>query len=113
MRRVLVDAARARLRQKRGGGEDAETLSDLPTPSTRRPEDLLVLNDVISRLDETSPELGRVVKLCHFVGFSIDEVAEALDVSPRTVNRQWTLARAWLKRELGNDPQTLRSSSSP
>ncbi len=113
MRRVLVDAARARVRQKRGGGEEAEPLSDLMTPDSQQSEELLVLNDVISRLDETSPELGRVVKLRHFVGFSIDEVAEALEISPRTVNRQWNLARAWLKRELGDGAQTLRSASSP
>lgn len=101
MRRVLIDHAVARRAQKRGGGRHVETLADdaLATVQGREAE-LLDLDEALERLAALDPRQARVVECRFYGGMSIDETAEALDVSPATVKREWTVARAWLNREL-------------
>ena len=100
MRRILVDIARARRCQKRGGSAVTVVLDyDLvPTPS--RGEDLVALDEALERLARFDPRRSQVVELRFFGGLSVEEVAEVLTVSRQTVMRDWTLARTWLFREL-------------
>ena len=107
MRRVLVDHARARDAQKRGGGASQVTLGAVdsaPGAASRgaSPDtvDLLALDDALARLAELDPQKARLVELRYFAGLSIPEVAEALGVSTATVSREWAVARMWLRREL-------------
>lgn len=99
MRRVLVDHARRRAALKRPG-----TVLPIPTgpgePFTEPTVDLLALDVALDRLETRDARLARVVELRFFAGLNIDEIAEAIDVSERTVKRDWHLARAWLRREL-------------
>ena len=99
MRRILVDFARARQYQKRGGGAIHVTLSDaLQTPD--KSEDLLALDEALQALAKLDERRGRVVELRFFGGLSVEETAAVLMVSPETVMRDWKLARTWLRREL-------------
>jgi RNA polymerase sigma factor (TIGR02999 family) len=103
MRRVLVDHARARLAAKRGGGAAQITLggADRDAADSDDGIELLALHDALERLQEFDADQARLVELRYFGGLNIDETAEALGVSPATVKREWALARAWLRRELG------------
>lgn len=99
IRRILVDHARARLRAKRDFGLRvtlAESIAELPDASL----DLLALDGALARLEAAAPRQAQVVELRYFGGLDVEEVAEALDVSPATVKRDWTFARAFLLREL-------------
>lgn len=103
MRRVLVEHARAHGREKRGAGWRRVTLAESVLPgldSNLDPEDLLWLNAALEKLDRADERQARVVELRFFGGFTVSEVAEALGVSKRTVEGDWTHARAWLRREL-------------
>ena len=101
MRRVLIDHAVARRAQKRGGGQRVETLDGDPLVMVEaRAEELLDLDNALERLGGIDERQVRVVECRFFGGMSIDETAEALELSPATVKREWTLARAWLNREL-------------
>lgn len=102
MRRILIESARRRGRLKRGGDHERVDFATeaFAAPSGDDPEDLLFLNDLIERLEVQDPEVAVVVKLRHFVGFTVEEVAEALERSERSVYRQWSVGRAWLKREV-------------
>ena len=108
MRRILVDAARARASTKRGGDlqrveeTTAVTLDSLPATGTDRAADICALNDALDALAAREPRRAKVIELRYFGGLSVDETAEALDVSPGTVLRDWKLARAWLAVELRN-----------
>ena len=100
IRRILVDHARATKAQKRGG--DARKLSldetvGLPAP---RDLDLLALDDALAALAKLDPQQSRVIELRFFGGLTIEETAEALNISPATVKRDWVTAKAWLFREL-------------
>jgi RNA polymerase sigma factor (TIGR02999 family) len=99
MRRILVEAARSRGRQKRGGGALQVTLTDAHR-STETTHDLVALDDALMALAAIDPRRSRVVELRFFGGLSVAETAGVLDVSPETVMRDWKLARAWLRREL-------------
>jgi RNA polymerase sigma factor (TIGR02999 family) len=100
MRRVLVDHARGALRDKRGGGIAHVTLAtDLAQDGTD-PAELLALDSALEQLAAQDAEMARVVELRWFAGLGIEETAEVLDTSPRSVNRLWTSARAWLARQL-------------
>jgi RNA polymerase sigma factor (TIGR02999 family) len=99
MRRVLVDAARARGRQKRGGGAVQVSLSD-GLLTTERPYDLMTLDQALDALAVIDPRRSKVVELRFFAGLDVKEIAAVLEVSPETVMRDWKLARAWLRREL-------------
>jgi RNA polymerase sigma-70 factor, ECF subfamily len=101
MRRVLIDHAVAKRAQKRGGGQAPETLDGDPLVIVHdRAAELLDLDDALGRLSALDERQGRIVECRFFGGMSIEETAEALDVSPATVKREWALARAWLNREL-------------
>lgn len=102
MRQILIERARARHAVKRGGEHVRVTLDPglIATPS--QGFDLEVLDDALTRLAAFDAELARVVEVRFFGGLSIEEAAEALNVSPATVKRRWTVARAWLARELGS-----------
>jgi RNA polymerase sigma factor (TIGR02999 family) len=99
MRRILVEAARARRRQKRGGGAVQVTLTDAMR-STETVHDLVALDDALTALAAVDPRRSAVVELRFFGGLDVAETADVLAVSPETVMRDWKLARAWLRREL-------------
>lgn len=99
MRQVLVDAARRRQADKRGGGEAALTLGAADAQGSD-PIDLLLLDDVLRRLEALDPLQARIVELRYFTGLSIAETGAALALHPSAVNREWAMARAWLHREL-------------
>jgi RNA polymerase sigma factor (TIGR02999 family) len=100
MRRILIDHAREHLAQKRGGGAHQVTLSGIEAVPDDDPVDVLALHEALERLARLDARQARLVELRYFGGLSIEETAEALDVSPATVKREWATARAWLKREL-------------
>ena len=100
MRRILVDYARARQYAKRGGGAQQVELEEAMAVSGDRAAEVVVLDEVLTSLAELDPRKGRVVELRFFGGLSIEETAEILGVSPGTVMRDWTLAKAWLQREM-------------
>jgi RNA polymerase sigma factor (TIGR02999 family) len=99
MRQVLVDAARRRQADKRGGGEAALTLGAADAQGAD-PIDLLLLDDVLRQLEALDARQARIVELRYFVGLSIEETAAALELHPSSVNREWAMARAWLRRAL-------------
>ena len=100
MRRVLVDYARERARDKRGGGVVFTALEDEPMAATSS-IDALALDEALDRLAAIDPLHARIVELRYFAGLTIEETSEALRISPATVKREWTWARAWLYHELG------------
>lgn len=100
MRRVLVSHARARLAEKRGGGGSAASLEDVREPAAERAEELVALDDALGALAGLDDRQARVVELRYFGGLTVEETAAVLGVSPATVKLDWSLARAWLRREL-------------
>ncbi len=100
MRRVLVDHARGLLRDKRGGGIHPVTLVTGLAQDGTDPAELIALDAALDRLAAHDAIMARVVELRWFGGLTVEEAAEVLDSSPRSVNRAWTAARAWLAREL-------------
>lgn len=100
MRRVLVDRARARLRNRRGGGAVVVAIDDVVANQLAAPPDLLALDDALTTLAQLDLNQARVVELRFFCGLSIEETAETLGLSKATVNRYWVTARAWLAREM-------------
>jgi RNA polymerase sigma factor (TIGR02999 family) len=100
MRRILVDAARARGSQKRGNDAPRVSLDQAVSISKQPHEDLAQLDDALKALEAEHPRKGQVVELRFFGGLSIEETAEALHVSPDTVKRDWRFAKLWLLREL-------------
>jgi RNA polymerase sigma factor (TIGR02999 family) len=102
MRRVLVDYAVSRKAAKRGGGAIAEPLEDAVAMAAGRSDELLALDEALTRLASINDRYARVIECRFFGGMSVEETAGALGTSPATVKRDWTLARAWLNRELGD-----------
>jgi RNA polymerase sigma factor (TIGR02999 family) len=101
MRRILVDHARRRLAQKRGGDAERVTVGDeVAAPMAEDRVDLLALDEALSRMEQEDPRMASIVKLRYFVELSVDDTAAALGVSRRTVLRDWTAAKAWLHREM-------------
>jgi RNA polymerase sigma-70 factor, ECF subfamily len=100
MRHILVDHARARGRGKRGGGRTIVALDDVTAAHDEREADLIALDDALTELSRLSPQQGRIVELRYFGGLTIEEIAEALGIAVARVRSDWTLARAWLRREL-------------
>ena len=103
MRRILVDYARSRNYLKRGGGMPKVSLSEAAGVSVERAADFVALDDALESLAAIDPRKSRIVELRFFGGLSVEETAEVLDVSPRTIKRDWSLAQAWLHRELKRD----------
>ncbi len=102
MRRILVDLARSKGYVKRGGGaRTVEFIDDKVLPPQRQDADLEALDDALKALEAIDPRRSQVVELRFFGGLDVDQTAEVLKVSRRTVLRDWALARAWLFRELG------------
>lgn len=100
MRRVLVDRARERDSQKRGGALRRVTLADAESIDPFPAEEVLAVDQLLSRLEEKDAVMASVAKLRYFGGLTVEECAEALDRSPRTIHRIWTAARTWLQREM-------------
>jgi len=96
MRRVLVDHARRRSAHKRGGDQERVTFDSLAVHSPEPDVDILALDEALTALEQHDPRLKRTVELRYFVGLTVQETAELLNVSPATVKRDWTYARAWL-----------------
>ena len=101
MRRILVDYARAHASQKRGGGVREVTLDEAMWVSPDKGDEMLALDDALTRLEQVDKRRSQIAVLRFFSGLTADEIAEALAVSVDTVHRDWRLTRAWLKRELG------------
>jgi len=101
MRRILVDHARAKRRLKRGGGDIPAALKDMPALDPREIDELIALDDVLDKLATESERAVRVVECRIFAGLTLDETAKALDMSSKSVQRTWTAAAAWLRKEIG------------
>ena len=109
MRRILVENARRKGRAKHGGGlsrRDLGQADQLSEPEVC--EDLLALDEALTKLASDDPQAARLVELRYFAGLSIPEAARTLGISPRTADRLWSFARAWLLREIGGNPQDGR-----
>lgn len=105
MRQILVERARARNAAKRGGSQMRITLDEAVAAGREKSIDLLALDEALTRLAVMDPEQARIVELRFFGGLSIEETAEAMGISPATVKRSWSMAKAWLKREMqGEEP---------
>lgn len=105
MREILIERARARDAIKRGGHMPRVTLDEAMVGGSAPSFDLLALDEALERLAAIDPEQARLVELRFFGGLTVEETAEAMSISPATVKRHWTMARAWLARELeGNSP---------
>ena len=100
MRNILTDHARRRHALKRGAGEERVTLRDAAGPEAREPVDALALDEALTRLAALNARHARVVECRFFSGMTVPEIAEALGVSPRTVDGDWAMARAWLATRL-------------
>ena len=100
MRRILVDFARSRASQKKGGHVQKIEFEEAYVPSRHRVEDLLALGEALTALEAFDPRKAKVVELHFFAGLTPEETAEVLGVSPETVFRDWRLARAWLKQQM-------------
>ena len=100
MRQILIERARARGAQKRGGARPRVTLDEALVGGGELSIDLLALDHALERLSALDPEQARIVELRFFGGLTVEETAEALGISPATVKRHWAVARAWLAREL-------------
>ena len=102
MRRILVDHARSRISAKRGGAAPRVPLEEAMIVSEERAADVVALDDALKSLMEIDPRKSQIVELRFFGGLSIEETAQVLNVSPGTVMRDWTLAKAWLRRAVSS-----------
>jgi RNA polymerase sigma factor (TIGR02999 family) len=100
MRRILVDAARARASQKRGAGAVRVDLDEIAVVSPERDRSMVALDDALTAFEQIAPRQAKVVELRYFGGLQEEEIVEVLKISPRTVRRDWEFARVWLAREL-------------
>jgi RNA polymerase sigma factor (TIGR02999 family) len=105
MRRILTGYARSRQCAKRGGGAHQVELDEAMVVSEERVAEMAALDDALNSLARIDERKSRIVEMRFFGGLSIEETAEVLGVSPGTVMRDWTLAKAWLRREIGNEGQ--------
>jgi len=103
MRRIMVDHARERRSLKRGGGAVKVTLDEAALVTEARSEELLALDEAMEKLAAQDPRKSQIVELRYFGGLTVEETAEFLTLSPRTVEREWTMAKAWLYRALAEE----------
>jgi RNA polymerase sigma factor (TIGR02999 family) len=103
MRRILVENARRKRSPKHGGGRARQDLGQVQPACPDPPEDVLALDEALTRLATTDPTAARLVQLRYFAGLTLPEAGEALGVSARTAGRLWAFARAWLRREVEGD----------
>ena len=106
MRHILVDHARTKQRDKRGGGQASVALDEALKLSHPSEPGLVELDEALNTLAGQDARKSRIVELRYFGGLSIEETADVLGISPTTVRREWTLAKAWLRRELSKDAGT-------
>lgn len=111
MRRILIERARALARIKRGAGAQHFTLEAEHGEPVASPDEVLLVDELLAQLERHDPQMASVVKLRYFGGLSVVETAEALELSPRSVNRAWTAARAWLGVRLGAGSAPKRCAS--
>lgn len=105
MRRILVDHARAHRAEKRGGEREKIEFDEALAPSDEKAVDLIALDDALQDLGQFDPRQSRIVELRFFGGLTNEEIGEVLEISPRTIKREWRLAKAWLRREImGKEP---------
>jgi RNA polymerase sigma-70 factor, ECF subfamily len=104
MRRILVDYARRQHRVKRGGPAVKVSLDEAMIVSNENSDQILVVDEALTRLAAVDPQQVRIVELRVFAGLTVDEVADVLGISAATVKREWTIARAWLTREINQRP---------
>jgi RNA polymerase sigma factor (TIGR02999 family) len=103
MRRILIDQARTKQSQRRGGGRQRVELENLDVAAPEVADDMLALNEVLGRFEQIDPIKAQLVKLRYFAGLSIPQAAQVLGISSTTADRYWAYARAWLHAELKND----------
>jgi RNA polymerase sigma factor (TIGR02999 family) len=108
MRHVLIDHARAHARDKRGGGAIQVSLNDVAVIAGDQASQFLALDEALRVLENLDPQKGKIVELRYFGGLSIEETADVLNISPRTVRREWQRSKAWLYRMIseGIDDET-------
>jgi RNA polymerase sigma-70 factor, ECF subfamily len=104
MRRILVDHARRRGAAKRGGQQNRVRLEEGLVPALEPDHDLLAVDEALSKLAQLDPRQAQLVELRFFAGLSVAEAAEVLGISKRSAEREWTMVRAWLRRELSEGP---------
>ena len=100
MRRILVDNARHKKSLKKGAGVDHQSIEPDQIEANRPPDEVLALHDALDALAEVDPERAELVKLRYFVGLTIPEAADVLGISPRSLDRKWSYARAWLHQRM-------------
>jgi len=100
MRQILVERARARHAAKRGGGGERVTIDEGAVAGPSAPVDVEALDEALERLAALDARQARIVELRFFGGLTVEEAADVVGISPATLKRDWTVARAWLKREL-------------
>jgi RNA polymerase sigma-70 factor (ECF subfamily) len=105
MRSILVDHARGKARDKRGGGRQRLALDENVMISSRCDEDVLALDEALTKLAQLDQRQSQIVELRFFGGLTVQEVAEVLGISKRTIESEWTMIRAWLRRELSEDAE--------
>lgn len=110
MRRILVDYARQHRAEKRGGTWDKLVFAEALVSSKERSIDLIALDDALKDLARFDERQSRIVELRFFGGLTVEESAEALEISPRTVKREWRLAKAWLRREIMSGGSDARAN---
>lgn len=103
MRRILVDHARTKKRDKRGGSDIRVSLTGVQVLAKDREIDVVALDEALDRLAQLDEQQSRIVELRFFSGLTVEETAEALSISPATVKRDWSMAKAWLHRELSSE----------
>lgn len=105
MRRVLLDYARTQGRDKRGGGAEHIALSNAPPLPDEKAAEIVALDEALRELEKQDARKSRIVELRYFGGYTVDAVAEILNVPKTTIEREWNMARAWLQRELAAKPE--------
>jgi len=108
MRRILVDSARRKRSRKHGGGLVRIDLSEGHAVAAERPEELLALDEALTRLAAKDQVKARLVELRYFTGLTLDEAARVLGISPATADRYWAYARAWLHQQISGEKNPLR-----
>ena len=111
MRRILVENARRRRQLKRGAGFHKVEDHEITVVADNIQEDLIALDDALTKLSDTDPQAARLIQLRYFVGLSIPDAAKALGISPRSADRLWAFARAWLHREISGVQDSDENSS--
>ncbi|MEZ6039199.1 MAG: sigma-70 family RNA polymerase sigma factor [Planctomycetaceae bacterium] len=101
MRRILVEIARAKSRQKRGGQQKRQVLHESTIEAPIKSDQVLAIDEALERLKQVNPQAAQLVNLRYFAGFTIEDSARAMEISPRKANQVWAYARAWLADELG------------